>query len=56
VKKGDKVKAIITWETDLFGKMQAEKEITLEDTTPAPSQNQSGMSATMQDVTMPASK
>jgi hypothetical protein len=56
LKKGDKVKAIITWETDLFGKMQAEKEITLEDTTPDPNQLANGMPAALMDVSMPDSE
>ncbi len=55
MKKGDKVKAIITWETDLFGKLQAEKEIALEDTTPDPNQPANGMPASQMDVSMPAS-
>lgn len=55
MKKGDKVKAIVTWETDLFGKLQAEKEITLEDTTPDPNQPANGMPAAQMDVSMPDS-
>jgi hypothetical protein len=55
VKKGDKVKAVVTWETDLFGKLQAEKEIILDDTAPAPNQNPNGMPASQMDVSMPDS-
>ncbi len=57
MKKGYKIKVSLTWETDLFGKLQAEKEIVLEDTTPAASQESPvSVPAEQQDVTMPGTK
>ncbi|HNY28734.1 MAG TPA: hypothetical protein PLA90_12920 [Candidatus Sumerlaeota bacterium] len=53
MKKGDKVKVAVTWETELFGKLEAEKEFSLEDLTPAPKNNSSNGPAAQQDVTMP---
>ena len=35
LKKGDRLKVLVTWETDLFGKLEAQKEIVLEDITTA---------------------
>ncbi len=34
--KGEKIKVLLTWETELFGKLEAEKEIILEGITPVP--------------------
>jgi hypothetical protein len=53
VKKGDRIKVSVTWETDLFGKLQAEKEIVLEDVTPTPKESPDTVPAAQQDVTMP---
>jgi len=53
MKKGDKVKVTVTWETELFGKLEAEKETILEDLTPAPKNNSGNGPAAQQDVTMP---
>jgi hypothetical protein len=54
VKKGDRIKVSLTWETDLFGKLEAEKEIVLEDVTPTPKESPGNMPSAQQDVTLPA--
>jgi len=36
VKKEERITIFLTWETDLFGKLEAEKEIVLEDPTVKP--------------------
>ncbi len=53
LKKGDKLKVSVTWETELFGKLEAEKEITLEDLTSTPKNNTGNSPAAQDDVTMP---
>jgi len=54
VKKGDRLKVYLTWETDLFGKLEAEKEIALEDFTPAPKTNPTAVPAAQQNGSIPA--
>lgn len=46
----------VTWETDLFGKLQAHQEMALDDPTPAPPEGAEGVPAAQQDVTMPGAK
>jgi hypothetical protein len=50
------VKVTATWETELFGKLQASQEVTLDDPTPAPPEGPEGVPASQQDVTMPGTK